>query len=1523
MIDFSDPMYSNGWEDDEDEEQEEEASLAPPPPPEEEVVEEEVVEEEDTTLVVKNEEEEGPIDFSDPTYWEDDPNETINPNKENLMDDDERNLLRMRDSLDDPEGKVAKDESALESGMAGAPQEVPALRRRSAVPEDSFKLNKNNTKNLGVGSAMHAKQILKIIEDGGTYSDYVDVSHIRDGDTIETVDGRVIRVDGLDTAETGKNENADEKWALLGTEYLTKMLEKDGIKLNLISGKDAFGKYGRHLKYLDVIDGTEHVDVGGELLRRGLAVIYPDAYNENFGRHKFYQGAQAEAQFNKRGMWNEREGLHKLDMVQIDVGTADHPAMADKKVLTKYFNRLHDTSKGEKRQATSLESYLYNYHSTKSDAEYASDIASAQFDLGRWGEDPLTGRYEYNHPEELWGSDWLDLDFSQRLDRINKTDKAYLDHKYRAVIDTMDENEVSSFIGQIAGAVTTPTTWLGGGALAKAKIQGMATVKAMSIISAKAGALWGAEYEGLRQVAEDQQLDVKQMAVATATGAIFGVGTGAIVGGSAKAYRANNQRISNNVKKKLATADPDKMTTKEARKLMKEVKNIVVTKHVERMEKEIADSKLGVPNAMEGRDALARDIANMHSIREDMAELAPLIAKDGGKKFSALAGEEVPLLPADAASFVGRFDTDGKSIIRHNAFNNFVEELIGNPETVINNHAPELAFSLRSHDQYISVGEANMGKRILDIEVSAKEAGFKNTDQLWDMIGDARWVDIQNNTKLAQPLKDAINELDKYYQRIGDDAVRLGAIAGKKQRRLERVAKLDDNNQPMVDGNGSPIFEEQWVGSNFSARRVRDHEELVKLLPNEMQKKVAPAFQKFKDKTLEIEGRGATKVEMDEFFNDILSMMYAKGNQNMGLRSTNRSRQFGDVVPEYLKDAYEHPRDAALRYARDMDADIAMREFFQVDIYPELMKKSTRAVKLKAAIDQKLRNVKSGSVRRAGDENRSMYELTLPFKGANARGQRKIVIDKLGKDIDNYHPYTKNELKQIVRGDKIERRLKSGKQIEKERLEALEGHYSATLNQDAPMGRQGPQALSSESYAILKENLWRRFDPKRTAVLEATQMAKQIGHMVLLAHPHSSLIQVADIGMTALRGDLVSTFQGLKRTAGERIGVTDAVFNARVDAGITKAMYEMSHGGGLGKATDKTMRAVGFTGIDNFNKDVLLNSRIAMGGNLSRTAKGRAKIQSKYAYKGDKYVMDLIKDFNAYDAAKTPAERSKFFTTRMREYVLNEAYDTQPINVSQMPLWVQKNPNLGGLTHTLMSYTMKAMDNARHEIVYKALNGDVMGATRGVVALTAFVGGTNAGMRMVIDYISGRDVFADEAMERVIEEMSSLFLMGKFNRHELYKDWDANDIFGSIIQIPAFTLLGQVFAAVVVAGKHTWDQANPEEAEVIEKKEMTAQQMMDEAFKKQMDPDEPEPEGWYDTMEDKEKQRLQKVGKMIPGFGKILFGYNHLDLEVHGTKIGMGEDKKYNKKIERERKAVKAEEYKDFLKEVRRLQQGN
>lgn len=89
--------------------------------------------------------------------------------------------------------------------------------------------------------------------------------HVIDGDTLDLVDGRRVRLIGINAPEIGRRGSVSEPYAQAARKELLRLVE--GAELRLVIGEGAADRYGRTLAHLFDSQGA---NIEARLLRQGL-----------------------------------------------------------------------------------------------------------------------------------------------------------------------------------------------------------------------------------------------------------------------------------------------------------------------------------------------------------------------------------------------------------------------------------------------------------------------------------------------------------------------------------------------------------------------------------------------------------------------------------------------------------------------------------------------------------------------------------------------------------------------------------------------------------------------------------------------------------------------------------------------------------------------------------------------------------------------------------------------------------------------------------------------------------------------------------------------------------------------------------------------------------------------------------------------------------------------------------------------------------------------------------------------------
>lgn len=141
------------------------------------------------------------------------------------------------------------------------------------------------------------------------YDESVTVKHVHDGDTVKLVDGRKIRLIGINAPEVARDGQPAEAYALQARDTLRALLDSHDNRARLIHGKEAKDHYKRSLAHLFLPDGS---NLQAQLLSSGLATEISIPPNVRFS--DCYQQAEKQALCEKKALWShEIQTITELD----------------------------------------------------------------------------------------------------------------------------------------------------------------------------------------------------------------------------------------------------------------------------------------------------------------------------------------------------------------------------------------------------------------------------------------------------------------------------------------------------------------------------------------------------------------------------------------------------------------------------------------------------------------------------------------------------------------------------------------------------------------------------------------------------------------------------------------------------------------------------------------------------------------------------------------------------------------------------------------------------------------------------------------------------------------------------------------------------------------------------------------------------------------------------------------------------------------------------------------------------------
>lgn len=128
------------------------------------------------------------------------------------------------------------------------------------------------------------------------FAETVTVGRVVDGDSLRLVDGRKVRLVGINAPELGWGERLDQPLARDAQQALQNFIGRQPVVLGY--GPDRFDHHGRTLAYVSLENGES---AGEHLLRLGLAAMI--AIPPNISHIDRYRQAERDARASGRGIW--------------------------------------------------------------------------------------------------------------------------------------------------------------------------------------------------------------------------------------------------------------------------------------------------------------------------------------------------------------------------------------------------------------------------------------------------------------------------------------------------------------------------------------------------------------------------------------------------------------------------------------------------------------------------------------------------------------------------------------------------------------------------------------------------------------------------------------------------------------------------------------------------------------------------------------------------------------------------------------------------------------------------------------------------------------------------------------------------------------------------------------------------------------------------------------------------------------------------------------------------------------------
>jgi len=277
------------------------------------------------------------------------------------------------------------------------------------------------------------------------------------------------------------------------------------------------------------------------------------------------------------------------------------------------------------------------------------------------------------------------------------------------------------------------------------------------------------------------------------------------------------------------------------------------------------------------------------------------------------------------------------------------------------------------------------------------------------------------------------------------------------------------------------------------------------------------------------------------------------------------------------------------------------------------------------------------------------------------------------------------------------------------------------------------------------------------------------GYAGTIANPISAITQFGDLGMSG-------AIHGFRNTISAMLGEKNIKL---VDNGL-KSLAEFEDPKRTGAFLEKLFKYSGFATIDRIGKETTMQAALNKAQQLAQTTAGRETLRKKYGQVFGKEFDNFIGDL-----------QRKEITDNVKYYALNELADVQPVFLSELPRAYIENPN-GRVLYMLKSYTLKAYDVVRSQVIQEYAKGNKAEAIKKAGALAAYLSLANTGTGMTKDFLLGRDVKPEQIPDRALWGLLGVFGANQYVSERYLSRGDLTGFAKNLIT-PATPLLDEAF----------------------------------------------------------------------------------------------------------------------------------
>jgi hypothetical protein len=270
--------------------------------------------------------------------------------------------------------------------------------------------------------------------------------------------------------------------------------------------------------------------------------------------------------------------------------------------------------------------------------------------------------------------------------------------------------------------------------------------------------------------------------------------------------------------------------------------------------------------------------------------------------------------------------------------------------------------------------------------------------------------------------------------------------------------------------------------------------------------------------------------------------------------------------------------------------------------------------------------------------------------------------------------------------------------------------------------------ITQGEMAELSSMIRSRFTGGEQGASRWVQVAKNVGYTGTIGNVLSAVAQVQDALMAPFHADvrgavssIAQQITGRQQTTAKSYGMVDHLSEEFVNTSSSA------------KALNSIFKISGFTAIDLFGKDMVLNSYLNKYQRMAKTESGQMKLAQEW---GDYFTGDLAQLVQDFGSGKV--------TPLVREALFSKLSDIQPISKLEVPQTYLDNPN-GRALYMLKSFALKQADIARvqgYNQIKKGVeqhNPALVGKGMAFLAgYATFLGVSGASMDIIKDWMLGR-----------------------------------------------------------------------------------------------------------------------------------------------------------------------------------------